>query len=140
MSLLKIFSRIKNFSQRKTFMFSINKKEEEPSMDQRLTLDLSVLILRESGGWAAQCLEYDIAAQGRTKAKAKQAFEKTLIGQLIVDIKYDKIPLEGIPRAPKMYWDMIERAQSYQERKPLYMPDNVSPILAAANYLQVAAA
>lgn len=119
--------------------FTFNgKKEAGATMTNELMFDLSILLVKEGKAWAAQCLEFDIAAQGKTKEKAKRAFEKTLIGQLILDIKYSKVPFEGVPRAPKMYWDMLEKKRSNQERKPIYLPEKVPSIRASANYLQIA--
>lgn len=58
---------------------------------------VSVLLTEENGIYLAQCIEYDIAAQGSSIEKAKRAFEKTIVGQIILDIQYGKKPLEGIP-------------------------------------------
>lgn len=103
-------------------------------MAQQLMFDLSVLVLHEQGGWAAQCLEYDIAAQGTTKKLAESAFEKTFIGQIVVDLNQGKQPLEGITRAPKMYWDMLERKNTLTTRRPVYMPEIGPPMIATAHY------
>ncbi|MEX0737617.1 MAG: hypothetical protein WD182_09270 [Bacteroidota bacterium] len=119
--------------------FTLNKKREVgATMTGEFMFDLSILLIKEGKIWAAQCLEFDIAAQGKTREKAKRAFEKTLVGQLILDAKYAKTPFEGIPRAPKMYWDMLEKTKSHQQRKPIYLPEKVPSIRAAANYLQPA--
>ena len=71
---------------------------------------VTILFLRESDRWAAQCLEYDIAAQGESIPKAMEAFEQTFVGQIIVDVKSGKQPLEGIPQAPRFYWNQVKES------------------------------
>ena len=77
---------------------------------------MSILFRREWNGdgygWVAQCLEYDIAAQGVTIREAMAAFERTFVGQLVVDVAHKKMPLEGIRPAPKKYWDEFSSAIS----------------------------
>jgi hypothetical protein len=115
----------------------MNNEPGEISMNNQASFDLSIVLLKEGSGWVAQCLEYDIAAQGNTVKKAQQAFEKTFVGQLIVDVKHNKMPLEGIAKAPKMYWDMIDQAEHRQERRPVYLPETFPCLtMATANYLQ----
>lgn len=123
----------------KTFVLRFDGKKGETPMDQHLMFDLSVLVLPEDGGFAAQCLEYDIAAQGTTEEMAKEAFEETFIGQIVVDLKQGKKPLEGIAKAPTMYWDMRERTENQPKRRPVYMPELSSPVFATAYYEQVPA-
>jgi hypothetical protein len=106
-------------------------------MSPQITLCLSVLILQEDKTWVAQCLEYDIVAQGETIAKATQAFEKTLVGQIIIDVKHKKRPLEDIPSAPKFYWDKFENAERLQDKKPFHLPDYIPSVNARAEDLRV---
>jgi len=54
-----------------------------------------------------QCLEYDIAAQGKTPDEAKDRFEKTFLGQIALDIKENREPFTDVGRAPQKFWDMF---------------------------------
>ena len=73
----------------------------------RKTLDfkLSVLLVREGDLWVAQCLQYDIAAQGKTITEAKHAFCRTVSGQVCVDLRHHVEPLSGFLPAPRVYWE-----------------------------------
>ncbi len=90
---------------------------------------LSVLLIHEGcgedEGWVAQCLEYDIAAQGKSIAEAKKAFVRTVVGQVVVDVSHGEEPFQGIKRAPKDYWDKFESAERLTDRQPIRFPDVV---------------
>ena len=109
------------------------------------TLDfkLSVLLLREGEVWVAQCLDHDIAAQGRTIAEAKEAFARTFAGQVAVDL-YNKVaPLKGFAPAPAMYWDKFKQGERLLDRQTLFVPpDSLPPafmIHAMADDLRISA-
>lgn len=110
---------------------------------QTLDFKLSVLLRREVEGWIAQCLEYDIAAQGKTIAEAKAAFARTFAGQIFVDLHHGVPPLAGFTQAPPEYWKDFKMAERLADRQPIYIPtDKVSPavtIRAAAEDLRIAA-
>ena len=72
---------------------------------------VSVLLRYEQCGWIAQCLEYDIAAQGSTTQEAKAALEKAFVGQIVIDISNKVAPLSEIPQAPAEYWKEFEQAE-----------------------------
>jgi hypothetical protein len=111
-------------------------------MTQQVTFNVSVLILREGDSWVAQGLEYDIAAQGKTIAAAKTAFERTFVGQIVVDVLHGKQPLEGVSRAPRSYWTKFEHGERLTDRKPFYLPEGIPPsfmIAAAAEDLRICA-
>ena len=68
--------------------------------EKKYRIKVSVLLRYEGIYWVAQGIEYDIAAQGRTIQEAKKAFEKTIIGQIILDVKDGLEPLTGVEKAP----------------------------------------
>jgi hypothetical protein len=86
-------------------------------------LMLRVLIKRESDGqrekWAAQCLEYDIAAQGESLSEVKNRFDKTVMGYFALAVKHKKSPFANIPPAPEEYHRMWENATALQD--PLHV-------------------
>jgi hypothetical protein len=91
-------------------------------MENSNSFSLSVLLRHEREGWAAQCLEYDIAAQGATLAEAKDALEKAFVGQIVVDLSNGVEPLSAIGKAPLEYWKQFAQAERLADRKPLYVP------------------
>jgi hypothetical protein len=108
------------------------------TMEVRVTV---LLMEHDDGTWVAQGLEYDIAAQAQSLEEVRQAFERVFVGQMIVNAHYGKELLAGIPRAPKLYWDMAARAKRIAEREPVYLPPEIPPahmIAAYADYKQLA--
>lgn len=109
------------------------------------TLDfkLSVLLLREGDTWVAQCLEYDIAAQGKTIPAVKEAFARTFAGQVFVDLHHQAEPLCGFSQAPREYWDQFQRAERLADRQPIFIPTESLPpafmVHAMADDLRIAA-
>lgn len=111
-------------------------------MTQR-SYPVSVLILREAETWVTQCLEYDIAAQGKTITEAMTNFQRTFIGQILVDIASGREPLEGVPQALPEYWKLFEAAHRLVDRSSFYVPEESLPpayiIRAAAEELRISA-
>lgn len=93
------------------------------------TLDfkLSVVLLREGEAWVAQCLEYDIAAQGKTIQDAKHAFALTFAGQVAVDLHHKTEPLSAFSQAPPEYWEQFRKGERLAERQPIYIPTDSLP-------------
>jgi hypothetical protein len=86
-------------------------------------ITLNVVLLQENESWVAQALEYDITAQGKTIQNATDALERTVVGQLLVDITHGSQPFEGIEQAPKIYWEHFHSAKRLEDsRKPLRVP------------------
>lgn len=108
---------------------------------ERYDFKLSVLLVREGDTWVAQCLQYDIAAQGKTIADAKAAFAHTFAGQVCVDLHHSVKPMSGFQPAPKEYWDRFLSGERLVDRQPIYIP-SVPPafmIHAMADEYRVAA-
>lgn len=105
---------------------------------ENATFMISILLCHEEVGWSAQCLEYDICAQGKTLPEVKAAFEKTFVGQIAVDVAKGIQPLSAIPQAPRMYWDIFQTADRLMDRKPFYIPPAYM-VRAAAEDVRIAA-
>jgi len=85
---------------------------------------LSVLFIQRDGFWVAQSLELDLAAQGRTFDEAKHAFEQTLIGQIMLDKRAGRTPLDHLPPAPERYWEVFRQvALKSVATEPMAVPD-----------------
>ena len=88
---------------------------------------LRVLLLQESDWFVAQCLEYDIAAQGKTVKDALYEFTRTLVGHLILTIE-DGAKLEDIPPAPAHYWRWFEDGTRFDsDETPFRIPVEALP-------------
>lgn len=76
--------------------------------------NLHVLLFRERAGdddvWIAQCLDYDIAAYGRTIREAQAQFEQTFIGEVVLALERGEVPLVGILPPPSKYRRLWEEA------------------------------
>jgi hypothetical protein len=102
------------------------------------SFSISILLRHEGKGWSAQCLEYDIAAQGKTIHEAKYAIEKAFVGQVIVDLSTGNQPLADIPQAPSVYWKEFAQGERLADRKSFFIP---TPFLfrAAVEEMRIAA-
>jgi hypothetical protein len=96
--------------------------EVEEIMQQYANFSLSILLRHEEYGWAAQCLEYDISAQGRTLPEVKAAIAKAFVSQVMVDITNGNAPLADIPPAPREYWAVFGQGERLADRTPFYIP------------------
>lgn len=101
--------------------------EQENTMKKQVTFELSVLFIRDGDCWVAQCLEYDIAAQGKTLEEVNEALERTFVGQILLDVRRGKEPLQGIPKAPKLYWERFEHGERLKDEDRFSLPENGLP-------------
>ena len=70
---------------------------------------ISVLVIKENDIWVAQCLEYDINAQAKEFSDIFYKFEEELVSHIVVSLSNNIDPF-SLPKAPKYYWDLYERA------------------------------
>ena len=85
---------------------------------------MRVLIMREDPMWVAQCLEHDIAAQGRTIQETKKAFALAFAAQVAVAVAANEDPqafLNTFGAAPEYYHERFERAERLAE--PIRAPE-----------------
>ena len=75
---------------------------------------LSILLLKEDGGWSAQCLEIDIAAQGDTIKKAVDQLQFIIVSEVAFAVERQREPFEGIDRAPQHFWALYDSAGEKQ--------------------------
>ena len=109
-------------------------------MDKKATFKVSVLLIQEGDLWSMQCLDYDIAAQGKTIDEAKDRFEKTFLGQIALDIKENREPFMGVEKAPQEFWEMFAKAEPPKDPRRFCVPNWILPgfiISAQANDLRV---
>jgi len=68
-----------------------------------------VRIVEDRELFAAQCLEYDICAQGDSPIKALEVWRITAMGQVALDKQRGREPFAAFPCAPISLWCGIER-------------------------------
>ena len=78
---------------------------------------LDVLVTKEADWWVAQCLQYDVAAQAKTLADLRCAFERALLAHVIVSLEKKVEPFDSLPSAPRKYWEAWERALPVETEK-----------------------
>ncbi|HSY10272.1 MAG TPA: hypothetical protein VK840_05090 [Candidatus Dormibacteraeota bacterium] len=62
------------------------------TQNQSIRVALSPETAGDFQGWVAECLDFDLVAQGKTVEDAKQSFQRTLIGHIGLSIKNGKNP------------------------------------------------
>lgn len=74
-----------------------------------MSQQLHVILWKETDGkpnpWLAQCLEYDICAQGSSISHVLERFREMLAGFAFIADRAGKPLFNGLPEAPKRYWD-----------------------------------
>ncbi|MFA5957304.1 type II toxin-antitoxin system HicB family antitoxin [Hyphomicrobium sp.] len=90
---------------------------------------INVVAFKEAGGWVAQCLQYDIAAQADTYEDLRRELQEIVISHIIVDAELGREAFSGLPEAPSKFWTM------YGEGRP---SDDDLPIAEQSHSLSVA--
>lgn len=88
---------------------------------------INILLFKDSEWWEAQCLEYDIAAQGRTLPEAMAEIEHAIVCHLAVNAEAGEQPFEGIPPAPEYFSKLFEERAVPTKAPPFKLPKNVPP-------------
>lgn len=83
---------------------------------------LRVVVFMEQGMWAAQCLEYDIGAQGKTIKEAVSLFVATLELDRRESISRYSQEFAGIDPAPQYFEEMWEQQFSVLTPADSYLP------------------
>lgn len=86
---------------------------------------LSILLINEGDKWIAQCLEWDIAAQGDSHKKALQTFEAVFWAHVLRDVEKGRPILETVDSAPEEFWDQFSDGTPLKNPYPLRPPASV---------------
>ncbi len=73
---------------------------------------LSVVLVMDGGAWYAQCLEYDIAAQGPTVADTLDRFSRCVVEQAAWDARDKLVPFSALKPAPEKFWKLFAEAHA----------------------------
>jgi hypothetical protein len=86
-------------------------------MSKEHRIHLHIVFMKEDGGWVAQALQHDFAAQGNTQETALRALAHTIASHFMMA---DKIglsdPLADVQPAPNQYWELFETAAKREMR------------------------
>ncbi len=73
---------------------------------------MTIIMFKENEWWIAQCIEYDLAAQGRTIEDAQYEFQRIFCGRILVAKELGiSDPLEDVPRAPLSIQQMLTNSR-----------------------------
>lgn len=72
--------------------------------------------MEEPGGWSAQVLEHDIATQADTLQDLFYEVERILVSHVALAESEGRPPFDGIPPAPRKYWEIFEKSQISMQR------------------------
>ena len=84
----------------------------------------SAVIYPEGAVYIAQCLEYDIVSQGKTITQANERLVRNIAATLFVCVESGKQPFEGVPAAPRQFWEMFDSAtlEISSPERPMRLP------------------
>lgn len=84
---------------------------------------IRVILFQEEGEWVAQCLEYDIAAQGSTIDEAQNGWSHTFKGYIALSEENGVEALHGVPEAPNFYKEKFEQAEKFMYKNIMLSSD-----------------
>ncbi len=93
--------------------------------------NLDILFIKDGDRWVAQCLQYDIAAQGDTIPEAKNAFEYAFATEMAYLVETER-SLDDLDSAPVHLWNIYRNQSSALEpipAQPVRFPANVAAFL-----------
>ncbi len=74
-------------------------------------VSVRVVVFQEGDWVCAQCLEHDIAAQGKTLDDCLYELERLIVGHIAISIDNGLDPLDDLTPAPRRFWEWFERSK-----------------------------
>ena len=74
-------------------------------------VSVRVVVFQEGDWVCAQCLEHDIAAQGKTLDDCLYELERLIVGHIAISIDNGLDPLRDLKPAPRRFWEWFERSK-----------------------------
>jgi len=96
-------------------------------LEKTYNFEVQILILRENESWIAQGLDYDITGHGKTLNDVIDNFERTFVGQILLDMHHGQQPLATIKKAPSFYWKKFDEAKRLTDKKRFSLPQEHQP-------------
>lgn len=78
---------------------------------------IRVITCKDGDNWVAQCLEYDIGAQGDSIEDVTAKFQMALIANLQESVEKSGVPFEGIEPAPQYFEKLWANRSDYSSQK-----------------------
>jgi hypothetical protein len=92
-----------------------------PTRPAPIPIKIDVVAFEDPDGfWIAQGIQYDIVAQAKSVAAIRKAFSRQLAANVVLNAKFGREGLEGIPPAPEKFKRMFEAAGD--ELRPVARP------------------
>lgn len=85
---------------------------------------IRLLLFQELGEWVAQCLEYDIVAQGSTIDEVQNSWTHMFLGHIALSEENKVELMHGVPISPKIYWGKFEEAEKISQ-KNIVLPTGI---------------
>jgi hypothetical protein len=86
---------------------------------------INILIFQEAGGWVAQCLQYDVAAQAETVPDLFREILRALASHVTLNIERGRAPFADLGEAPDKFWIMYGEASPIDESNTIDRERNV---------------
>lgn len=74
-------------------------------------VSVRVVVFQEGDWVCAQCLEHDIAAQGKTLDDCLYELERLILGHIVICIDNGLDPLHDLKPAPRQFWEWFEHSK-----------------------------
>ena len=91
----------------------------EPSLMEPRQVAVRVVVFQEDERVCAQCLEYDIAAQGQTLDDCLYQLGRLIVGHLAISTEKGFEPFRDLKRAPQRFWEWFEQSRIPLTSTPL---------------------
>lgn len=80
---------------------------------------INIVAYEEEGGWVAQCLQYDVAAQAETFADLQSEMMRALASHILLNVERGREPFAGLGEAPPKFWAMYGKATPIKDSSGL---------------------
>ncbi|HEU4368419.1 MAG TPA: hypothetical protein VFV05_09360 [Methylomirabilota bacterium] len=79
---------------------------------------VKVVVFQDQDWVCAQCLDYDIAARAQNLDDCLYEFQRLMMGRIAIAMENGVEPFEGLPKAPRRFWEWFERSRIALPRVP----------------------
>lgn len=81
----------------------------------KLATELNVLVFPDNDIYVAQCLEYDIAVQGKDIEEVQERFLQTIGAFIKLYLDKGEVPFTNFPKTPKSFERMLKRSTDFKK-------------------------
>jgi len=73
-------------------------------------IGIKVVLFQDGTLWVAQCVNHDLASQGKTLEEAQRNLIRMIVGNVILDLQKGIKPLSQYASAPKAFQDIFNQS------------------------------